>query len=69
MNTETSRIKPLISAGLAVALVASASFIGQLATRPNLEPWYAGLVKPVFNPPDWVFAPVWTALYISRCHA
>jgi tryptophan-rich sensory protein len=49
---------------LAVALIAIGSVLGQLATFPNLAPWYAGLVKPSFNPPNSIFGPVWTALYL-----
>jgi translocator protein len=32
-------------------------------TGPSIPGWYAGLVKPPFNPPNWLFGPVWTLLY------
>lgn len=37
--------------------------IGGFFTTNNLYPWYDTLVKPFYNPPNWVFAPVWTILY------
>ena len=42
----------------------SASFIGGFVTVSLKEPWYSQLLKSNYNPPDWIFAPVWTTLYL-----
>jgi tryptophan-rich sensory protein len=41
-----------------------ASAIGGFTTSSFKEPWYSDIILPSFNPPSWVFAPVWTILYI-----
>ena len=41
-----------------------ASAIGGFTTTSFKEPWYSEIILPSFNPPSWVFAPVWTSLYV-----
>jgi tryptophan-rich sensory protein len=49
---------------LGIVICLSAGFIGSVFTTPQIPSWYAALSKPAFTPPGWVFAPVWTILYL-----
>lgn len=53
----------LIQIITAILISQLAGFIGSFFTRPAIPLWYAALNKPAFNPPNWIFGPVWITLY------
>ncbi len=57
--------------GLIVLLILcfTAAGIGGAVTTPRIDGWYATLAKPSWNPPDRVFGPVWTVLYLAMAVA
>lgn len=56
----TLRLKILVS----IILPLSVGAIAGIATAQSIPEWYVTLNKPSFNPPNWIFGPVWTTLYI-----
>jgi benzodiazapine receptor len=54
---------------LLLLLTLGAGAVGSLFTTPQIPTWYAGLNHPAIAPPNWVFAPVWTTLYILMAFA
>lgn len=55
-----SKFKLVLS--ILIALLVGA--VGSVFTTSSIQTWYVTLTKPSFNPPSWIFAPVWTTLYI-----
>lgn len=48
-----------------ILLCLAAGGLGGVATSSGLASWYTNLEKPAWNPPNWIFGPVWTFLYIT----
>ena len=56
-------LKKILKLVVAVFICQLAGVIGSIATFPSIPTWYATLNKPAFNPPNWIFGPVWTTLF------
>ncbi len=54
----------LIKLIIAIVICEGAGFIGAFFTTPAISSWFVTLNKPFFSPPNWVFGPVWTLLYL-----
>jgi len=52
-----------------IVICVGAGGLGAIATTPEIEGWYKTITKPSWNPPGWIFGPVWTTLYIMMAIA
>jgi tryptophan-rich sensory protein len=68
MPQKTSRNQWIVLAGL-ILLCLAVGGIGGGASASGIDGWYRTLAKPGWNPPDWVFGPVWTVLYVMMAVA
>lgn len=55
--------------GISLGVCLGAGGLGSVATRQALLTWYPQLIKPTFNPPNWIFPPVWTTLFLLMGYA
>lgn len=63
MNQLAIKRNSVLSLVIILVICFAVAGLGSLATTPNIANWYATLNKPSWNPPNWLFGPVWTLLY------
>ncbi|MBE0624710.1 MAG: tryptophan-rich sensory protein [Burkholderiales bacterium] len=67
--SDSTRKRDTIGFAAFLALCLAVSAVGSAVTSSSVGTWYQTLAKPAFNPPNWIFAPVWTALYFMMAVA
>jgi benzodiazapine receptor len=58
------KINKITKIVIALIICLMVGYSASIVTRPSVESWYPTIIKPGFNPPNWIFMPVWTLLYI-----
>ena len=61
---ESFNIREIPKLIASILIVFFGAALGSVATSTELTTWYASLAKPAWNPPSWLFGPVWTILYV-----
>ena len=64
-----SLTRQLVGLAVSIGVCFAVAAVGSALTLPSIKTWYAALNKPSWNPPAWVFGPVWSALYLSMAVA
>ena len=57
-------MKPIIKLLISIAIPLVVGALAGFFTSSSVDGWFTTVIKPSFNPPNWLFAPVWTTLYI-----
>jgi tryptophan-rich sensory protein len=60
----TKKLKKVVKLILAIVICNLAGVVGTFFTSPSVRTWYTTIQRPSFSPPNWVFGPVWTTLFI-----
>jgi tryptophan-rich sensory protein len=68
-RTAISLGRQIVGLTTSILVCFAAAGLGSVVTTSKIPNWYVDLTKPEWTPPDWVFGPVWTALYIGMAVA